>query len=541
MAALDALQAWRALLGETRVLNDPATLHAYAASTSSCSTQPLAVIRPRNTDEVQRAVRIAAEHGVPLYPVSTGRNWGYGDACAPTNGQVIVDLGGMNRIREADGELAYVVIEPGVTQKHLSDFLRDQQLPLWMDSTGAGPDTSLMGNILERGFGHSPYGNRFQNVAGMEVVLANGELLHTGFGHFPGAANQRVFPYGIGPYIDGIFTQSNMGIVTSVGLWLMPKTAALSHFLCSVGQHEAIGPVVDALRPLRLDGTLRSILHIGNDLRVLSGGTVYPRERAGGALPLPDALRREMRAAAGIGAWTVSGALYGSAAQVAAARAALRKALRPTAARVRFIDERKLDLAARLAGLLGGSAAGRRLAANVQLGRALFDMNRGIPNGRFLAGAYWRRRAGLPPDFPEHANPARDNCGMLWVSPILPMRGADLLRLHALAEPIFHRHGFDLFVTFSMINERALGGVLTVAYDKEDEAETARARRCYRALFDAVMAAGYIPYRVGLQSMPDLDNGDDSYWRAVGRIKGALDPQGILAPGRYSARGPGAG
>jgi 4-cresol dehydrogenase (hydroxylating) len=172
----------------------------------------------------------------------------------------------------------------------------------------------------------------------------------------------------------------------------------------------------------------------------------------------------------------------------------------------------------------------------VALGRSLFEMNRGIPNGRFLAGAYWRRRGGLPPGFPADANPALDNCGMLWVSPVLPMRGEDLLRVHALAEPIFRTHGFDLFVTFSMINERALGGVLTVAYDKEDPAETERARTCYRQVFETMMGAGYIPYRVGLQSMADLDNGNDSYWRMVGRIKQALDPANVIAPGRYSQR-----
>jgi 4-cresol dehydrogenase (hydroxylating) len=187
--------------------------------------------------------------------------------------------------------------------------------------------------------------------------------------------------------------------------------------------------------------------------------------------------------------------------------------------------------------LLGGTAAGRKLRANVQLGRSLFEMNRGVPNGRFLAGAYWRRRAGLPPDFPEHANPAQDNCGMLWVSPILPLRGQDLLRLHRLAEPIFHKHGFDLFVTFSMINERALGGVLTVAYDKEDAEEVERARACYGELFEAVMQAGYIPYRVGPQSMAGLDRGGDSYWHTVARLKAALDPRGIMAPGRYDGRG----
>ena len=113
------------------------------------------------------------------------------------------------------------------------------------------------------------------------------------------------------------------------------------------------------------------------------------------------------------------------------------------------------------------------------------------------------------------------------------MRGADVLALHALAAPIFANHGFDLFVTFSMINERALGGVLTVAYDKEDPAETERAKGCYRALFDAVMTAGYIPYRVGIQSMAGLDPHGDVFWRVVSRIKAALDPDGIIAPGRY--------
>ena len=160
-------------------------------------------------------------------------------------------------------------------------------------------------------------------------------------------------------------------------------------------------------------------------------------------------------------------------------------------------------------------------------------MNRGVPNGRFLAGAYWRRRGGLPAGFPRQANPAADNCGLLWVSPILPMRGADVLALHALAAPVFARHGFDLFVTFSMINERALGGVLTVAYDKDDPAEVERAKQCYRALFETVMKAGYIPYRVGNQSMASLDPHGDVFWKVVSRIKHALDPDGIIAPGRY--------
>lgn len=527
------LRALGAVVGEAHVLADAPTLARYARSTAARPVVPAAVVRPGSHAEVVAVVGLAARAGVAIYPLSTGKNWGYGDACAVGADQLIVELSRMNRIVHVDRELAYAVIEPGVTQQQLSDYLREHDLPLWMDCTGAGPDTSLMGNILERGFGHSPYGNRLQHVSGMQIVLASGKVLHTGFGHYPQARTTHLFPYGVGPFLDGMFTQSSFGIVTQIGLWLMPQTEALNHFLCQVARHEDVAAVVDALRPLRMDGTLRSIVHIGNDLRVISGGQVFPRAQLPGQSCLSPGLRAQLREQAGGGAWVVSGALYGSRAQVAAARAAVRRALRPTAARPRFLDERTLAAGALLARLLGGSRAGQRLRAQVALGSALFAMNRGNPNGRFLAGAYWRRRGGLPPDFPAHADPAQDQCGLLWVSPILPMRGADLLDLHALVEPVFRAHGFDLFVTFSMINERTLGGVITIAFDKEDAAEVARARDCYRQLFDLVMQKGYIPYRVGNQSMGQLDPQGDVYWKTVATIKQALDPGGLIAPGRY--------
>ena len=495
--------------------------------------RPLAVARPANAAEVAQLVKIAAGAGLAVYPVSTGKNWGYGDACALGAGQVILDLSRMNRIIRVDPALAYAVIEPGVTQRQLSDYLRDNGDALWADCTGAGPDTSYIGNIMERGFGHSPYGNRLQHVAGMQVVLASGELLETGFGHYRQARAAHLFPYGVGPFLDGLFTQSNIGIVTRLGIWLMPRSPCVNHFLCSVPGHADIAAVVDALRPLRLDGTLRSILHIGNDLRVFSGGGVFPRAAVPDGARLPADLRERMRSQGGVGAWTVSGALYGSHAQVALARAALRQALRGTAARSTFVSERSLrigDLAARL---LGDTAIGRRLRARVALGTSLFAMNRGVPDGRFLAGAYWRRRAGLPAGFPFHADPARDGCGLLWVSPVLPLRGEDMLEVHALAEPLFDKYGFDLFATFSMINERSLGGVLTIAYDKDDPHETARAKACHDQLFEVLFDAGYIPYRVGNHAMGRLDPEGDSYWRTVATIKAALDPAGVLAPGRY--------
>ena len=528
-----ALPAWRNSLGEAHVLTEPHQLAPYLHSTSDCGTVPLAVLRPGTTPEVQEVARIAAAHGLPLYPISRGRNWGYGDACAVHDGQVIVDLSRMDRILHVDETLAYAVIEPGVTQGQLSSYLRDHGIPLIMDCTGAGPDTSLVGNIMERGYGHSAYGNRMQTISGLEIVLPNGELLKTGFGHYDNAQATHLFPYGVGPYLDGLFTQSGLGITTRMGLWLMPEPEHTVHFICMIDADDDLAAAVDTLRKLRLDGTLRSIVHVGNDLRLLSSGGPFPRDRTGGAGRLPADLRRQMRREAGLGAWTISGALTGSRPQVNAARQALRRALRRPGWRLRFLTEGKLDMGYKVARAFRGTGWGQRLQATVETARALFDMNKGIPSRRFLAGAYWKRRGGLPEHFPQQANPAADNCGMYWVSPVIPMRGEDAVKLHDTIEPIMTEYDFDLLLTLNTVTDRALGGVITVSYDKEDPGEVRRARACHDALLEAVMRAGYPPYRVGPQAMPSLNPRDDSYWATVRRIKQALDPKGIMAPGRY--------
>lgn len=542
-SSVNLMAALRAIVGAEHAVDDDASLRRYSSSTAGAEAEaalrPLAVVRPASRSEVVAIVELAARCGLAIYPISTGRNWGYGDACAVGAGQLIVDLARMNRILKVDPQLAYAVIEPGVTQGQLSAFLREHDIDLWCDCTGAGPDTSLIGNIVERGFGHSPYGNRALHIAGMQIVLASGELLRTGFGHYPQSQVSHLYGAGIGPSLDGLFIQSNLGVVVELGLWLMPAAACVSQFVASVPRQQDLGPLIEALRPLRLDGTLRSVVHIGNDLRVISGGATFPftptalPAAAGVDACLPADARAGLLASSGAQAWTASGCLYGNAAQVKAGRAAVRAALRGTGATTTFFDRRSLQRGARVGSLLARVGFGKRLLARVALGRALLSLAQGVPDGRFLAGAYWRRRGGLPAQFPRGADPARDGCGLLWVSPVLPMRGADALALHTLVAPLFAAHGFDLFETFSLINERALCAVLTIAFDHADAREAARARACQKAVFDAVMAAGYIPYRVGIESMGALDPAGDEFWRVAARIKGALDPHGLIAPGRY--------
>ncbi len=530
-----ALEVWQHVLGAERIRTDNDTLEHYERSTQGCPVRALAALCPTKTEQVVEIVKTAERYRVPLYPISGGRNWGYGDACPASGGNVIVDLSGMNRIVEVDADLAYAVIEPGVTQGQLSGYLRSNGIRLWPDCTGAGPDTSIVGNVLDRGFGHTPYGNRAQYVSGLEVVLPDGRVLRTGFGHYEGARSTNLFPYGVGPSLDGLFVQSSLGIVTGMGIWLMPEPEAYSLFLCSLERDEDIGRFVEDLRPLRLGGTLRSVIHMGNDLRAISGSRTYPRDLSPEGGPLSMTVRQRLRKKEGYGAWMLAGGLYGARGEVAAARREIRRRLAGPGRALFFFDQRKLTLLQRLSRPLSGFKAVAGFREKLTSVQSLYDMNRGIPSHRFLAGAYWRHRTGLPADLAQ-ADPAQDGCGLLWLPPVLPFTGAAVRELLDLAEPIFAEHGFDFFITLSTVTERALSGIMTIAYDAEDPTEAKAAQDCNQALLRALMAAGFPPYRVGPQSLRYLGGRSEVFWDVVGGLKQAMDPGDVISPGRYDPR-----
>ncbi len=134
----------------------------------------------------------------------------------------LLDLGRLNRILDFDEALAYVTVEPGVTQRQLFEFLQERGSRLWMDATGASPECSIIGNTMERGFGHTPMGEHCNHVCGFEVILPTGDRLETGFARFTGATTAPLNRWAVGPSLDGLFSQSNFGIVTRMSVWLMP-------------------------------------------------------------------------------------------------------------------------------------------------------------------------------------------------------------------------------------------------------------------------------------------------------------------------------
>ena len=207
-----AMWAWRGRIGEPAVLDAASAQQCYGVCTTGIERVIAAALRPASLDDVRAIVEIAGDRAVPLYPISTGNNWGYGTANPARDGCVVVDLSGLGRIVEIDPDLGVVTVEPGVTQQKLSDYLDENNLPFLVPVTGAGPHCSLVGNALERGYGITPYADHFAAVTALEAVLADGRVYRSALSELGGKQADRAYKWGIGPYLDGLFAQSGFAI-----------------------------------------------------------------------------------------------------------------------------------------------------------------------------------------------------------------------------------------------------------------------------------------------------------------------------------------
>lgn len=522
-----ARDAWIAIVGPEHVVDDAGALEAASTATFTTRVRVPLIVRPETREQVQACVRIAHAHRVPVYPVSSGLNWGYGSRVPAADGSVVLDLRRMRRILDFSETLAYVTVEPGVTQQQLFEFLAAEKSRLWMDATGTSPAASLIGNTMERGFGHTPYGDHFAHVCALEVVLGDGTCIDTGFARFGRTAAAPVYRWGLGPVLDGLFTQSNFGVVTRMTVWLMPAPEHFEAYFFRCDRPGDLGRVIDALRPLKLSGTLRSAAHIGNDYKVLNGLQQYPWDEVQGRTPLRQddmvPIRRRLR----IGLWNGSGGLYGTRGQVREARRLLCGQLRGVASRLEFLDDRRLALARRFAApyrLL----TGWDLSAALALLEPVYGLMRGVPTAAPLASAYWRKRMAVP----SQMDPDRDRCGLLWCAPVAPMEGGHSERLARLSSDVLLAHGFEPLISITLITERAITCVVSISFDRDVPGEDERALACYHDLLAELTAAGYHSYRLGIQAMATLRL-SDSAAPLLARLKAACDPAGVIAPGRY--------
>jgi 4-cresol dehydrogenase (hydroxylating) len=494
MSLRAALAAWRRIVGHEHVVTDPASLEAASTATYQTRSRVTAIVRPASAADVQACVRVAQAYRAPIYPISRGCNWGYGSRVPPRDA-TLLDLRRMNRIVAFDPVLAYVTVEPGVTVRQLATFLQRRRVRLRISLTGSSPDASLVGNAVERGLGNGIDFDRFANTCEVDAVLPDGSLVNTGWAGFAGARAAHTFPGALGPSLSGLFAQSNLGIVTRMTMWLWPESAYREILRFGVDDPARLGALLDRLRELMLERTVRGCVTFSNDLRVLARHIQYPWDLAPRP-PIPAAVRESLRSAGRLSTW--NGSIVVEAASPAIARLerrVIRERLEPA------ID---------------------RFTVVRNAGHDVFDPTN-------LRSVYWRKRA--PP--PAVLDPDRDRCGVIWHNAMVPLRGAEVVRAVAVAERTLERHTLEPMLAIALCWPRAALVTALVLYDRDVSGADDRALACSRELAARWTAKGWLPYRLGIHDMPVTARRTDDRPATLSRLRAALDPAGILAPGRY--------
>jgi 4-cresol dehydrogenase (hydroxylating) len=497
--------------------------------------------RPLSVEDVQECVERARRDGRPLYPISTGLNWGYGSATPPQPGGVLLDLSGMNRIHNAD-EIStanpVAVIGPGVTQGQLREFLRLNHPDLMFNVTGSSVETSILGNALDRGVGY--LGPRREDVFGLEIVTGRGVLLKTGFRRL-GETSPLAYthPYGLGPMLDGIFFQGNFGIVTSACVKLVPRPARSVAVSLSLRNQHQLAELLDGLAMLKRSGVMTGVTHVGNQARtrasMMSGISAYLSQSCGLS---GDALEAEAGRALAVVApyeWTSLGGIAGSAAQVRAALAEVRRMLGGVA-KLTVVDNDKLSIGYRLLHPLRRVWPWARAnAAAISAIRPLHGLADGIPTDAAISNLLWK--------FGRAETAAREldksRCGLIYINPALPMDGAAVAQVVDGMKAVSNQFGHELYITLNIETTTSMVAVSNLIFDRADSAAVANAQACAGALWQYLRDAGLEVYRARSDMMEDVVDERDPFWRTAWELKSVFDPDNVIAPGRYNlARAP---
>ena len=541
-----ALEALKAVVGDRWFFDKEDEIKKRAHVSIPSSKAPLAFIYPGNADEIKQILAIANEHTLPLWPCSRGKNWGYGSATAVRDDTVVVMLDRLNKIIHVDPELAYAVVEPGVTYRQIHQYLRDHNINLICDSIDGTPDASVLGNALERGHGGTNYGDHFANLCGIEAILANGETIQTGGGP-KDCHTLHTYKWGVGPYTEGLFSQGNFGIVTKIGMWLMPIKPKCVSVLLEIANNEMLGEAINKFRTLQLDGIIESKLMIGNDYFSFSLSIDYPHHLCEEGY-LGDTGLASLREQYKVSCWSASAAIYGDKDEIRYKQKRIKRELSAVGklmfvgdGTTRFIEnmleeskkptpENKL-LA--LCGRLAEKATHKPLRFFEPL-IAIHNHHKGIPCDFFVENALFGDPACyVEIDQKNELNLAANDKGKMWFAPLVPMNSHHVLHVLNGCKALFQEHKFDFGAGLLLFNPRTAIAISRISFNKKDPEHAKRAMALFRALHKWCIQEGYQVYRTNVAHMEEVIDCSPTFKEFLNLLRHGVDPSNIIAPGKY--------
>jgi len=212
-----SLDTLRAAVGpDCRLIDDPDLMIGYRQDQTIVvrGAEPLAVVLPRTVDDVVAALKWATEHRVPVVPRGAGTSLAAG--ASASEGCLVVCTSRMTTIREVDAQNRLAIVEAGVITADVDRAARDVGL-MYAPDPASHEISTIGGNAATNAGGLRcvKYGVTRQSVLGLEVVLADGRILHTG-----GRTVKNVAGYDL----TGLFvgSEGTLGIITAVTARLLP-------------------------------------------------------------------------------------------------------------------------------------------------------------------------------------------------------------------------------------------------------------------------------------------------------------------------------
>src|SRR5213592_4370595 len=243
----------RQLLGNDAVADDPETLAAHSSDKWFAAREPEIVVFARSTSDVSKLLQFASAEKIPV--TARGAGFGYVGGCVPVRKGIALSLIRMNRINEINFADAIAIVEPGVITADLKAAAKAQKL-FYPPDPASMKDCTIGGNVATNAGGPRclKYGVTRNYVIGLEVVLANGEVLRTG---------GRVHKNKTGFDLMGLFVGSEgmLGVVTEITLRLLPlppARASLSAAFTTAAQ------AAEAVQTIFAAGFLPSSLEIAD-------------------------------------------------------------------------------------------------------------------------------------------------------------------------------------------------------------------------------------------------------------------------------------
>ena len=342
----------------------------------------------------------------------------------------------------------------------------------------------------------------------------------------------KLFKWGVGPYLYGIFTQSNLGVVVEATMSIRPRPEFIECFVFQMDEKD-------------LEGATEAIAHIKSELGSILGGVNFmcgsrmlsmsskTRMHLGWHDEGPmdaDFLASTIKQY-GLSSWNGLGTLYGPTDVVKAARSFIKKHLKNHCKRILFLSPQKTRRLRKTFGWLPGNAA-RNIESVLQRLEEGQKILMGIPQQTALRLAYW---LGAEAADENDLDPARDKCGLIWYAPLVPTRAKYVRDYVEMVRRVALKHSIDPLITLTFFDYRVADSTVPILFNQKSESAIAAAHACYAEMVEEGYKIGVFPYRFPVSHMEEIFSraSEGNYWSSVQDLKATFDKNTVLSPGRY--------